>query len=93
MRAIEIMFADGMLGNKAVLLALSSLTTGNLNSKIQKTARPFTMKDILPTVHDYIVPPLTPEQQREQANKQLLAFLQSRPGAEAYMETQDGAAH
>jgi hypothetical protein len=93
MRAIEIMFADGMLGNKAVLLALSSLTTGNLNSKIQKTARPFTMKDILPTVHEYIVPPLTPEQQREQANKQLLAFLQSRPGAEAYMETQDGAAH
>ena len=93
MRAIEIMFADGMLGNKAILLALSSLTTGNLNSKIQKSARPFTMKDILPTVHDYIVPPLTPEQQREQANKQLLAFLQSRPGAEAYLETQDGAAH
>lgn len=86
MRAIEIMFADGMLGNKAVLLALSSLTTGNLNSKIQKTARPFTMKDILPTVHDYIVPPLTPEQQKEQVNSQLLAFLKSRPGSEAYQK-------
>lgn len=90
MHSIEIMFADGMIGPKAMLLALSSLTTGNLNSKIQKTARPFTMKDILPTVHDYIVPPLTPEQQKEQANKQLLAFLQSRPGAEAYLEKDNG---
>ena len=86
MQSIEIMFADGMLGPKAVLLALSALTTGNLNSKIHKTAKPFMMKDILPTVHDYIVPPLTPEQQQEQVNSQLLAFLQSRPGSEAYIE-------
>lgn len=86
MQSIEIMFADGMLGQKAVLLALSALTTGNLNSKIQKSAKPFTMKDILPTVHDYIVPPLTPEQQQEQVNNQLLAFLQSRPGSEAYLK-------
>ena len=65
MRAIEIMFADGMIGNKAVLLALSSLTTGNLNAKIQKTAKPFRMEDILPSTHDYIVPPLTEEQDRK----------------------------
>ena len=90
MRSIEIMFADGMLGQKALLLALSALTTGNLNSKIQKTARPYLMKDVLPTTHDYIVPPLTPEQQQEQVNNQLLAFLQSRPGSEAYFEKQNG---
>jgi hypothetical protein len=86
MRNIEIMMSDGMIGNKAVLLALSSLTTGNLNSKIQKTTRPFTMKDVLPSTHDYIVPPLTKEQQQEQANKQLLAFLATRPGSEAYLK-------
>jgi hypothetical protein len=86
MRNIEIMLSDGMLGNKAVLLALSSLTTGNLNSKIQKTTRPFTMKDVLPSTHEYIVPPPTKEQQQEQVNKQLMAFLTSRPGSEAYLK-------
>jgi hypothetical protein len=86
MRNIEIMLSDGMLGNKAILLALSSLTTGNLNSKIQKTTRPFTMKDVLPSTHEYIVPPLTKEQQQEQASKQLMAFLTSRPGSEAYLK-------
>ena len=86
MRNIEIMLSDGMLGNKAILLALSSLTTGNLNSKIQKTTRPFTMKDVLPSTHEYIIPPLTKEQQREQANSQLLSFLATRPGSEAYLK-------
>lgn len=80
------MLSDGMIGPKAVLLALSSLTTGNLNSKIQKTTAPFTMKDILPSTHEYIVPPLTKEQQQEHVNKQLISFLATRPGAEAYME-------
>jgi hypothetical protein len=86
MRNIEIMLSDGMLGNKAVLLALSSLTTGNLNSKLQKTTRPFTMKDVLPSTHEYIVPPLTKEQQQEHASKQLMAFLATRPGSEAYLK-------
>jgi hypothetical protein len=86
MRNIEIMLSDGMLGNKAILLALSSLTTGNLNSKIQKTTRPFTMKDVLPSTHEYIVPPLTKVQQQEQASKQLMAFLTTRPGSEAYLK-------
>lgn len=86
MRAIEIMFADGMIGNKAVLLALSSLTTGNLNAKIQKTAKPFRMEDILPSTHDYIVPPLTEEQKREQVNNQLLAFIAMKPGSEGYIK-------
>ena len=86
MRAIEIMFADGMIGNKAVLLALSSLTTGNLNAKIQKTAKPFRMEDILPSTHDYIVPPLTEEQKREQVNNSLLSFIAMKPGSEAYIK-------
>ena len=86
MRAIEIMLADGMLGPKAMLLALSALTTGNLNSKIQKTARQFRMEDILPSTHDYIVPPLTEEQKREQANKNLLSFIAMKPGSEAYIK-------
>lgn len=86
LRNIEIMLSDGMIGNKALLLALSSLTTGNLNSKMQKTARPFQMRDVLPSTHDYIVPPLTEKQQQEQVNQQLLNFIASRPGSEEFLK-------
>ena len=86
MRAIEIMLADGMLGPKAMLLALSALTTGNLNAKIQKTAKPFQIQDVLPSAHDYIVPPLSEEQKREQVNNQLLAFIAMKPGSEGYIK-------
>ncbi len=80
------MLSDGMIGNKALLLALSSLTTGNLNSKMQKTAKPFRMQDVLPSTHDYIVPPLSEEQQREETNQRMLAFLAIKPGSEKFLK-------
>lgn len=86
MRNIEIMLSDGMIGNKANLLAISSLTTGNLNSKIQKTAKPFEMKDVLPSTHEYIVPPLTEQEKQAQANKNLMAFIAMKPGSEAFLK-------
>lgn len=75
-----------MIGNKALLLALSSLTTGNLNSKMQKTAKPFRMEDVLPSTHDYIVPPLSDEQKREQTNQRLLTFVAMKPGSETFLK-------
>lgn len=81
MRNIEVLLSDGLIGNKAVLLALSSLTTGNLNTKLRSTSRPFTMKDILPSTHDYIIPPLSDEEKRAQLNTSLLAFMAMSPGA------------
>jgi len=86
LRNIEIMLSDGMIGNKALLLALSSLTTGNLNSKIQKKTKPFRMEDVLPSTHDYIVPPLTDEQKREQVNQQMLMFVAMKPGSENFLK-------
>lgn len=64
-----------------MLLALSSLTTGNLNAKIKATAKPFTMKDVLPSMHDYIVPPLSDAEKRNHINASLLAFMSMSPGA------------
>lgn len=90
LRNVEIMLADGMIGNKAVLVALSALTTGNLNAKIQKTAKPFTMKDVLPSTHEYISPPLTEEQLKEEANARLLMFMSSRPGSDKFLKVKDG---
>ena len=56
------MLNDGLLGNKSILLALSSLTTGNLNSKLKKDAKPYRMEDVLPLAYSYIVPELTEEE-------------------------------
>ena len=70
-----------MFGNKSLLLAISALTTGNLNSKLRKEARPYKMEDILPLAHEYIVPPMTEEERKEQTSKSFMAFMQSAPGA------------
>lgn len=80
------MLSDGMIGNKAILVALSSLTTGNLNSKIAKTATPFQMKDVLPSTHEYIVPPLTEEEMKAEVNNKLSAFISRMPGSEAFLK-------
>lgn len=84
MRNIEILLSDGFLGNKAVLLALSALTTGNLNSKLKSTASPYSIKDVLPSMHDYIITPPTDEELKKSVNAQLLNFISSRPGSEKY---------
>lgn len=81
MRNIEIMLNDGMLGQKSTLLALSCLTTGNLNSKLKKEAQPYKMHDVVPLAHEYIVPPLTDEEKRQQVTQNLAAFMKSAPGA------------
>jgi hypothetical protein len=75
------MFSDGMIGQKSVLLALSALTTGNLNSKLGANAKAYKMHDILPMAHEYIIPPLSEEQKEDQAQKALLAFVKSAPNA------------
>ncbi len=75
------LLSDGFIGNKAVLLALSSFTTGNLNAKLKATTRPFTMKDVLPSTHDYIIPPMSEEEKRNHINSSLLAFMSMSPGS------------
>lgn len=81
MQNIEIMLSDGAIGNKAILLALSTLTTGNLNAKLKQGSNPFTINHVLPSTHEYIVPPLSDEEQREQANRKLMAFMAASPKA------------
>ena len=80
MRNIEVMLNDGMIGPKSILLALSSLTTGNLNSKLKKEATPYKMADVIPLAHEYIVPPLTEQEKAEQVQKGLKAYMQAQKG-------------
>jgi len=89
MRNIEIMLSDGMIGQKALALALSGFATGNLNSKIQKGAQHFTMKDIIPSMIDYIAPPLSEAEKKAQVNERLLAFMSGAPGAQKFLAKPD----
>ena len=81
MRNIEIMLNDGIIGNKSVLLALSALTTGNLNSKLKQDARPYRIEDVLPLAHEYIIPELTAEEKAAQAQNNMMGFLKTAPNA------------
>ena len=83
------MLSDGMIGQKALALALSGFATGNLNSKIQKGAQHFTMKDIIPSMIDYIAPPLSEAEKKAQVNERLLAFMSGAPGAQKFLVKPD----
>lgn len=72
---IELMYHDGLIGNRGMLVALSSFATGNLNSKIKQGSTPYRMEQIIPMSHDYIVPPLTDEEKAEQLQRNLLSYM------------------
>jgi len=86
---IEIMFSDGLIGEKASLVALSAFATGNLNSKLKQGTTPFRMQNILPSAADYISPPPTDEEKAAMVQNQLLSFLQQMPGSETYLKVKD----
>jgi hypothetical protein len=44
------------------------------------------MKDILPSLHEYIIPPLSEDQARNQASQQLLAFMSMSPGGDKFFK-------
>lgn len=90
MQNIQIMLNDGAIGPKAILLALSALTTGNLNSKLKQGSNPYKIQDVLPSTFEYIIPPLTEEQQREETQNRLKMFMMSAPGSEKFMKALNG---
>jgi hypothetical protein len=44
---------------------------------------PFKLENIIPQVYEYLYPPLTDEQKKEQVNKSLLAFAMMNPNKKA----------
>ena len=66
-----------------MLLALSTLTTGNLNAKLKQNVNPFTINHVLPSTHEYIIPPLSDEEKAAQVNDALKMFMASAPKAPA----------
>lgn len=80
MSDIQTMYADGMVGNHNLVYLLGTLVTGVFNYLRAETATPFSLAKVLGPAHDYIFPPLSEEQKKQQANDQLLAFMTTAPG-------------
>jgi hypothetical protein len=50
---IQVMFADGMLGNKAIYNALTPITTALYNYMRSSNSRVYKSQDIFPWINDY----------------------------------------
>ena len=75
---ITVMYADGLIGNKSLIATLGKLVTGVFNYIRPNNSTSYTLKDIIPRVYDYIYPPLSKEQQYENTQHNLKAFLLSK---------------
>lgn len=74
---IQVMYADGMLGNKAVFDAIAPLTTAVFNYMRQKGQAAYKTEQIFPWINDYLIDPDLIEE--PSANNSLLAFLTQSP--------------
>lgn len=79
------MYNDGIIGNLGLLQVLGTHTAGHFNSTLPKGRPAFTLRDIIPTQYDYLYPPLTDEQKKDQVSKQLLSFAMRSPNAPKHL--------
>jgi hypothetical protein len=78
---IAVMFHAGLIGNLGILEVLGTLTAGQFNKVLPKGKAGFTLKDIIPHAYDYLYPPQTEQEKKDQASQNLLAFAMMSPSA------------
>jgi hypothetical protein len=80
------MYHSGLIGNIGLLEVLGTLTAGQFNKMLPKGKAPFKLKDIIPNAYDFIYPPLSEQDKKEQVNQSLLAFALMSPGAPSILK-------
>jgi hypothetical protein len=80
MLQIQTMYSDGLIGNQGMMTVLGQLTAGVFNYMRPANAPDYKLSRILGQAYDYIVPPLTPEQQKEASNNALKTYMMMAPG-------------
>ena len=80
MAQLQTMYADGLLGNRAILELLATLTTGVFNYMRADKSPPYKLVNILGNAYDYLYPPVPEKDKKEHVNNQLLTFLSQAPG-------------
>lgn len=78
---IQVMFADGMLGNKAIFHALTPLTTGIFNYMRGANSPAFRSDQIFPWIDEYSIDPEIDELKKQnEASESLKIFMTQAPG-------------
>lgn len=72
---IQVMFADGMLGNKGIFDALTPITTGIFNYLRTAGSPTFRPEQIFPWVNEYSQNPDLEPPAEEKVNDSLLTFM------------------
>ena len=82
---IAVMFHAGLIGNLGILEVLGTLTAGQFNKMLPKGKAPFKLQDIIPNTYDYLYPPKTEQEKKDEASQNLLAFALMSPDAPALL--------
>jgi hypothetical protein len=77
---IQVMYADGLLGNKGIFDALTPITTAVYNYFRSAQSPTIHAADIFPWVQEYSINPDTEPTQEEKVNNSLLAFMSQAQG-------------
>lgn len=74
MNEIIVMYADGALGNKSLIVGLGTLTAGVFNYLKASNSQPYTLKSVLGNVYPYYF-----DEPKESASESLLMFMTQAP--------------
>ena len=77
---IQVMYADGMLGNKGIYDAITPLTTAIFNYLRASGAPQFTPDSIFPWINEYSTDPDLDPTPVEKVNDSLLTFISQAQG-------------
>lgn len=77
---IQVMYADGLLGNKGIFEALTPITTAVYNYFRSANAPTVKAADIFPWIQEYSINPDTELTAEEKVNNSLLVFLSQAQG-------------
>ena len=77
---IQVMYADGMLGNKAIFDALAPITTALFNYIRPEHSAPYKVEQIFPWINEYSKNPDHEPSPEEQVSSSLLAYIAQAKG-------------
>lgn len=77
---IQIMYAEGMLGNKGVFDALAPITTALFNYIRPQGAPAYRVEQIFPWINEYLINPDFEPTPEEQVSANLLGFMAQAKG-------------
>jgi hypothetical protein len=80
---IQVMYSDGILGNRGIFDAVAPLTAAVFNYFRSQNSPAFRVDQIFPWVHEYSVNPDFEPSPAQQASDSLLAFMSQAQGFDA----------